>query len=147
MKVVLIENVKNLGVCGDIVDVKRGYAINYLIRQNLAAEATPQNLNIVKTRQKAMEAKAAQWLEEATETAKKLQGKVVTLEMKTGEEGRLYGSVTNQDIADALEAMGFTVDKREITMKDKIEGVGNHDCEVRLHPEVVVPFVVEIKGI
>lgn len=147
MKVVLLQDVKGLGKNGELVEVKPGYANNCLFRQGLAVEATPDNLNIVKTKKKAEEAKAKQLLEEATETGKHLKGKKVTLKLKCGDGGRLYGAVTNQNIADELEAMGFKVDKRNIQVKDAIKSVGSYEAEVRLHPQVTVPFIIEIKAV
>lgn len=146
MKVVLLKDVKGLGCAGDLVEAKSGYANNYLFKNNLAAEATPQNLNDVKTRQKAEAAKAHQLLVEATETGKKLRGKKITLKVKTGEGGRLYGTITNQDVADELKSKGFEVDKRSIQIKTAIKGVGTYECEVRLHPEVTVPFVLDVQA-
>lgn len=91
MKVVLMDDVKGLGNAGELVEVKRGYANNFLFRRDLAIEATPQNLNMVKTKQKAFEAKAQQRLEKATSLAKEIQGKRVVLSLKGGEGGRRTG--------------------------------------------------------
>lgn len=147
MKVILVEDVRGLGVSGEVVEVKAGYGNNFLLRQKLAVAATPENMNMVKTQAKARAAKAQQRLEEASEHGKALKGKKVVLEMKCGEGGRLYGAVTNQDIADELAKMGHEVDKRDIEMKEPMKGVGTYECEVRLHPEVTVPFFVEIKSL
>lgn len=144
MKVVLLEDVKTLGKAGDLVEVRPGYANNFLIRQGLAARADKQNMNVVRTRQEAARARARKLLETAQETGKKLQGKVVTLKVKTGEAGRLYGTITNQDIADQLASQEIQVDKRDIVLDEAIKAVGEYAATVRLHPEVSVPFVVQI---
>lgn len=145
MKVVLMDDVKGLGNAGELVEVKRGYANNFLFRRDLAIEATPQNLNMVKTKQKAFEAKAQQRLEKATSLAKEIQGKHVVLSLKGGEGGRVYGTVTNQDIASALAEMGFEVEKRDIVCKEQIKSAGVYPVDVRLHPEVSAAFEVEVK--
>lgn len=145
MKVVLMDDVKGLGNAGELVEVKRGYANNFLFRRDLAIEATPQNLNMVKTKQKAFEAKAQQRLEKATSLAKEIQGKRVVLSLKGGEGGRVYGTVTNQDIASALAEMGFEVEKRDIVCKEQIKSAGVYPVDVRLHPEVSAAFEVEVK--
>ena len=145
MKVVLMDDVKGLGNAGELVEVKRGYAYNFLFRRDLAIEATPQNLNMVKTKQKAFEAKAQQRLEKATSLAKEIQGKRVVLSLKGGEGGRVYGTVTNQDIASALAEMGFEVEKRDIVCKEQIKSAGVYPVDVRLHPEVSAAFEVEVK--
>lgn len=145
MKVILVEDVRGLGLSGDLVEVKPGYGNNFLLPQKLAVPATPENLNVLKTQTKARAAKAQQRLEEATETGKLIKGKKVTLEMRGGEGGRIYGAVTNQDIADELAKMGHEVDRRDIVMKEQMKSAGTYECEVRLHPEVTVPFFVEIK--
>ena len=145
MKVVLMDDVKGLGNAGELVEVKRGYANNFLFHRDLAIEATPQNLNMVKTKQKAFEAKAQQRLEKATSLAKEIQGKRVVLSLKGGEVGRVYGTVTNQDIASALAEMGFEVEKRDIVCKEQIKSAGVYPVDVRLHPEVSAAFEVEVK--
>lgn len=146
MQVILLKDVDKLGKAGDLVEVKPGYAQNGLIRRGLAAEATPQSINEYKTRKKAEAAKAQQELEDARATASRLKGKKLTLELKCGEGGRLYGAITNQNIADGLQKMGFSVDKRQITVKEAVKAVGCYEAEARLHPEVLVPFVLEIKA-
>lgn len=145
MKVVLMDDVRGLGNAGELVEVKRGYANNFLFRRDLAIEATPQNLNMVKTKQKAFEAKAQHRLEKATALSKEIQGKRVVLSLKGGEGGRVYGTVTNQDIASALAEMGFEVEKRDIVCKEQIKSAGVYPVEVRLHPEVSAAFEVEVK--
>lgn len=147
MKIILVEDVAGLGQSGDIVDVKPGYANNHLFRKGLALPSTPANMNEVKMRQKAAAAKAQQRLEEAQEQAKHLEGKSVVVKLKCGDAGRIYGSITSQDIADAIEAMGLQVDKRQIKVEDQVKSVGDYPAEVRLHPEVIVPFVLQVAAL
>ncbi len=147
MKVLLLQDVEKLGRVGDLVEVKNGYANNFLIPRGLATAATKANVNEVKAKQHAAIARAKRELAAAEETGKKLQGKLVTLEAKAGEGGRLYGTVTNQDVADKLAEMDIHVDKRNIQIEESIKVVGEYDAAVRLHSEVTVPFVVAIKAL
>ncbi len=142
MKVILLEDIKGIGKKGEVVDVKQGYANNFLLRQNLAMEATSENLNIVKTKAKAEAAKAAQILAEAQENAAKLQDKEIKLPVKCGDGGRLYGKVTNMDIAKELKKRGFDIDKRNITLPEDIKSLGRYTATLRLHPEVTTQVFI-----
>ncbi len=144
MKVILLEDVKSLGKADDIVNVNDGYARNFLFKKNLALEATASNLNSVKHRKKAENARAAQKLEDAKVSAAKLEGKTFTLPVKCGEGGRLYGAVTAMDIAGALEKQGFEVDKRGINIKQAIKALGSFDVEVKLHSDVTAKITVQV---
>ena len=144
MKVVLIQDVKNLGKVDDIVNVNDGYARNFLFRKQLALEATPENLNTVKTRKKAEAAKNQKALKEAQDIAEKLKGKVFELPVKCGEGGRLYGAITAMDVAQALAAAGFKVDKRGIQISQPIKSLGDYTIDVRLHSEVTFPLKIKI---
>ncbi len=143
MKVILLENVDKLGVAGDVVEVKRGYAQNYLFKNQLAMPETKENLNIVKTRKKAFEAKAAQALDEAKSLSAELADKVLEMPVKAGEGERLYGAITVADIAQKLRSEGFEVDKRLIKLGEPIKTLGEHRVELRLHPEVKTEIVVK----
>ncbi|MDO5737686.1 MAG: 50S ribosomal protein L9 [Eubacteriales bacterium] len=143
MKVILVENVDKLGVAGDIVDVKRGYAQNYLFKQGLAMPKTPENLNIVKTRKKAFEAKAAQALADAEALAKELDQKVLEMPVKAGEGERLYGAITVGDIAQKIREEGFEVEKRLIKLGEPIKTLGEHKVELRLHPQVKTEVIIK----
>lgn len=147
MKVLLLEDVAKLGKAGDLIEVKPGYANNYLIPQGLASAATRANMNEVKAKQKAAIARAKRLLEEAEETGKRLQGKIITIGVKAGEGGRIYGTVTNQDVADQLAKQDIIVDKRNIQMPDGIKELGQYEATVRLHSKVTVPFTVELKAL
>lgn len=144
MKVVLIKEVKKVGKVDDIVEVSDGYARNFLIKKGMALEATPDNLNMVKTRKKAEAAKSQQALEQAQETAEKLKEEVVSIPVKCGEGGRLYGAVTAIDVAKALAENDYDVDKRAIQIRQPIKSLGEHTIEVRLHPKVTFPLKVYV---
>ena len=144
MKVVLIKDVKGLGKPDDIVEVQDGYARNFLFRQKLALEATPENLNTVKTRKKAEAAKAERERQEAIDTGERLKGQVFTLQVKCGEGGRLYGAVTAMDVAAAMAKENMKVDRRNITLPDQIKACGLYDAEVRLHQDVNVKFQINV---
>ncbi len=144
MKVVLIKEVKGLGKPDDIVEVQDGYARNFLFRQKMALEATPENLNTVKTRKRAEAAKAERERQDAIETGERLKGQVFTLPVKCGEGGRLYGSVTAMDVAAAMDKENMKVDRRNITLPDQIKACGLYDAEVRLHQDVNVKFQINV---
>ena len=144
MKVVLIKEVKKLGRPDDIVEVSDGYARNFLLKNGLALEATPDNLNIVKTRKKAESAKNQRALESSQATAEALKDKVFDLPVKCGEGGRLYGAVTAMDIAQALADAGYAVDKRGIQIQQPIKILGDYTVDVRLQAEVIFPLKIRV---
>lgn len=147
MKVLLLEHVEDLGKAGDLVEVKPGYANNYLLPRGLAAIATKANMNEIKAKQRAAQARAQRELEAAQEQGKKLQGKVVVIKAKSGEAGRLYGTITNQDVADELFQHEIEVDKRNIQISEDIKSVGKYEAQVRLHPEVTTDFVISVEAL
>jgi large subunit ribosomal protein L9 len=136
MKVILLKEVKGLGKPDDIVEVSAGYARNFLFRQQMALEATPANLNVVKTRKNAEKKKQERELADAQATAAKIDGQVFTIPMKSGEAGRLYGSLTAMDIADALARDGFKVDRRGIQIDGSIRTLGEYSIDIRLYADV-----------
>lgn len=144
MKVILLQEVKGLGQPDDIVTVQDGYARNYLFRKNLALEATPTNLNMVKTRKSAQKAKQKREWEQARNIKEEIDGRLFTLPIKCGEGGRLYGSLTSMDIAAALEKEGYTVDKRNITIQDTVKALGDYDVEIRLHTDVMAHIKIRL---
>lgn len=145
MKVILLENVKALGKADDIVEVNDGYARNFLIRRKLALEASPQNLHEVKQRKHSQAAKAKRELEAAQALAEQLKDRTVVLRMKCGEGGKLYGAVTAMDIAEALKAEGFKLDKRGISLKQSIKQLGSYVAELKLHNEVSLSLNVKVE--
>lgn len=146
MKVLLLEGVKGVGHAGDVVDVKPGYARNFLFKRQLAVEVTKDNLNVVEMRQKARAKSEEERLERAREIAAELDGKHFTFTAKAGTAGRLYGTVTNQNIADLLSEQGFDIDKRDVSLTEPVKTVGSHEVNVRLHPEVQTSFTLDVKA-
>jgi large subunit ribosomal protein L9 len=144
MKVILTEEIRGVGTRGDVVNVKDGYARNYLLPKNLAREATPGNLKSVEQERKKWALLAQQEKVTAEKAAASVQGIKVTVQKRVGENGQLFGSVTANEIADALEAKGIDVDKRRIELAHAIKSLGVHDVDVRLHREVTAHIQVEV---
>ena len=136
IEVILREDVKSLGKAGALVRVKPGYARNYLLPKGLAYEATDGNKKRIAAEQKARASQSAADRVEAQAVAETLAGITLTLSAKAGEGERLFGSITAQDIADALAARGHTLDKRRIELDHPIKLLGDHTVPIRLHPEV-----------
>jgi large subunit ribosomal protein L9 len=144
MKVILIEEIRGLGTRGDVVTVKDGYARNYLIPKNLAREATTGNLKQIEHEKRKWALLAQEEKTAAQKSADAVKGVKIVIEKRVGEHGHLFGSVTANEIADALEAKGINVDKRRIELGSPIKNVGVHDVEVRLHREVSAHIQVEV---
>jgi large subunit ribosomal protein L9 len=136
MEVILRDNVDKLGKAGDLVKVKPGFARNYLLPRGLAYEATPGNKKRIEAEAKSRQAKQAAERAEAEATAARLNGVKLTLARKAGEENRLFGSITSQDVADALAAAGHAIDKRKIELEHPIKTLGFHAIPVRIHHDV-----------
>ena len=137
MKVILTHEVSKLGTAGDVVDVKPGFARNYLLQNNLATPWTKGGQKQVDSIQKARESRAVKTLEEAQSIKGNLENAKVTLKARSGENGRLFGAVTTHEIADAIKEAGAgSVDKRKIEITTPIRSLGDHSVLVRLHPEV-----------
>jgi len=147
MKVILLTEVKGLGKADDVVEVNDGYARNLLFKKNLALEATPVNLNAIKLKKGSLAEKARRELLEAKENGKKLSDQRITLTMKSGEGGRLYGAVTAMDIAAILEKQGYKIDKKHILIKTPIKAVGSFEVTLKLHVDVSVNITVDVKSI
>lgn len=144
MEVILREDVQHLGRAGALVRVKPGYARNYLLPRGLAYEATEGNKKRIVGEQRARAAQSAAEKGEAEQAAAALSGIQLQLTARAGEEGRLFGSVTSQDLADALAAKGRPVDKRRIELDHPIKQLGIHTVSVRLHPEVHAEIQVTV---
>ncbi len=136
MQVILRERLENLGNTGEIVDVKPGYARNYLIPQGLAYEATSANVRQIEREKAQREKKEAETLTAARAFAAKLEGVSLTFNARAGQEGKLFGSITNGDIADKLAEMGLEVDRRQIELEEPIKALGVFTVPVRLHSQV-----------
>ncbi len=136
MKVILRQDVKDLGKVGDVVRVKDGFARNLLLPQNLAYLATPANLKRIEKQKKLYAEQYAKKKEEALELAEKMAKASCTLNVEANEQEKLYGSVSEADVVKAMEAEGFSVDKKDIAFDQPIEELGIFEVGVTLHPEV-----------
>ena len=146
MKVILLQDVKGKGKKGQLLEVSDGYARNFMLPKKLAIEATPDAINTMKMNDKATQERIAREKAEAMETAKKLRELTVTVTAKGGGNGRLFGSVTNQEIADALKAKaGIVLDKRKIVISDAIKNVGTYTVTCKLGYEITAPLTVKIE--
>ena len=137
MKIILRENIDALGLEGDIVDVAKGYARNFLLPKGLAMEANDQNIKFLETQRKKIEIKKIKAKEEAEKAKEKLSAVTITISQRAGEEDKLYGSVTSMDIAAHLEKQGIDIDRRKIELDKPIKTLGEFDVPIRLYPEVV----------
>jgi large subunit ribosomal protein L9 len=145
MQVILLEKVANLGSLGDVVKVKDGFARNYLIPQGKARRATPENLKEFETRRAELERAQAQALAAAQEKAARLDGLTLRIAQKAGVDGKLFGSVTNYDIAEALKAQGFEVSKASIRMpQGPLKTLGDHPLKISLHTDVTATITVSV---
>ena len=146
MKVILLQDVKSLGKKGEVVNVNDGYARNLLFKKNLGIEATKQNLNDLKLQKQNNDKLEAERLEEAKKLAKELEEKEVVLAIKTGSDGRVFGSVSTKEIAEAAkEQLGYELDKKKMHLKDAIKSIGTFHVPVKLHPKVTVELKVIVK--
>ena len=147
MQVILLEKVANLGQLGEVVKVKDGFARNYLIPHGKAKRATQANIAEFEQRRAELEQAQARALAQAQERAAKLDGLMVQITQKAGVDGKLFGSVTNVDIAEALKAQDFEVPKAAIRMpQGPIKQVGDQPLKIALHPDVVVTITVSVLG-
>ena len=144
MEVILREDVEKLGNRGELVKVASGYARNYLLPKKLAVAATDANRKIVEQERHAHLRKEAKLKDEAQELSKLMTGVSVTIAQKAGENDQLFGSVTSKDIADALEAKDFTIDRRKIHLDDPIKQLGEYKVPVRLHKDVTAEITVTV---
>lgn len=145
MQIILLEKVVNLGNLGDVVKVKDGYARNFLIPQRMAKRATPAAMAEFEVRRAELEKLAAEKLAAAQGVADKMNGTVVSVARKAGMDGRLFGSVGNVDIAEALKAAGFDVDKASIRMPDgPLKAIGEFPLNVALHTDVLANINVAV---
>ena len=145
MKVILTQDVKGKGKKGQMIEVSDGYARNYMLPRKMAVEATADAVNTMRMNDKAAAEKAAKERAEALEISKKLREMTLTVTAKGGGAGRLFGSVTNQEIADALKASsGIALDKRKIVISDTIKSVGTYTVQCKLGYEITAPLTVKI---
>lgn len=145
MKVILLEDVKSLGKKGDIVNVSDGYARNAILPKKLGVEANNKNLNDLKLQKKHEERVAAENLANAEELAKEVEEKKVVVKIKAGEGGRIFGSVSTKEIAQAAkEQAGLELDKKKMQLNEAIKALGTYEVLVRLHPKVTAKLTVQV---
>lgn len=146
MKVILTDEIRGLGGRGEVVQVKDGYARNYLLPKQLAREATPGNLKAAEQDRKKWNLLTEKEKDSAKLAAEKIEGMKIVVRKRVGEGGTLYGSVTSAEIADQLLSQGIDVDKRRIELTHPIKSLGLHDVDVKLHREVSAHIQVEVVG-
>jgi large subunit ribosomal protein L9 len=144
MELILREDIEKLGHRGQVVKVAPGYARNYLLPKRLAVPATDANRKIVEQERESYLRREAKVKSEAEDLSKMMGGVVLTIARKAGEEGHLFGSVTAQDIVDALAAQNFTVERRKVHLEDPIKNVGEYKVPIRLHREVTSDVTVNV---
>ena len=145
MKVILTSDVKPLGSRGAVVDVKDGYANNYLLRQKLAVVATPGAVKQLEQQQNAKKRKQAEEVANAQDVAQQLEEATVRVEAKAGGNGRLFGTVTNASVAEAIAAqLGVTIDRHKIELKDGIKALGTYPVEIRLGNNIVAKSAIQV---
>ncbi len=147
MQVILMEKLANLGNLGEVVKVKDGYARNYLIPKGKARRATEANLKAFEARRAELEKAQGETLAKAQERAAKLEGLMLQITQKAGVDGRLFGSVTNFDVVEALKAQGIEVERSEVRMpQGPLKQVGDHPIQIALHTDVVATITVSVLG-
>ena len=144
MKVILLQDVKGKGKKGQMIEVSDGYARNFMLPKKLAIEATPDAINTMKMNDKATQERIAREKAEALETSKMLRAMTLVVKAKGGGAGRLFGAVTNAEIAAALEKQGIKLDKRKIVLNETIKNVGTYTATCKLGYEITAPLSVKI---
>ncbi len=145
MKLILLEDVKSVGKKGELINASEGYARNFLLPKKLAVEATKSNLNDYELKQKAEAKRKQEELAHAQEVAKALNDKVVTIRVKTGENGKLFGSVTNKEVAEEIiKQTGLDFDKKKVSIGDPIKMLGERTAVIKLHPKVTAEVSIKI---
>ncbi len=147
MQVILLEKVVNVGDLGEVVKVRQGYARNFLIPQGKAKRATPENLKLLEEKRSELEKAAGERLAKAQAQAEKIEGVTIQVTQKAGVDGRLFGSVTNVDIVDALQGLGHTIEKSMVRMPEgPLKHVGDFPLIIALHTDVAAHITVTVLG-
>lgn len=145
MKIILLEDVKTLGKKGDVVNVSDGYARNAILPKKLGVEATAKNLNDLKLQNQHADKVAAENLAKAKELAKEIEQKKVVIKIKSGDGGKIFGSVSTKEIAQAAkEQTGLELDKKKMQLTDPIKALGTYEVPVKLHPQVTTKLTVQV---
>jgi len=147
MQVILLEKVVNVGDLGEVVKVRQGYARNFLIPQGKAKRATPENLKLLEEKRSELEKAAGERLAKAQAQAEKIEGVTIQVTQKAGVDGRLFGSVTNVDVVDALQGLGHTIEKSMVRMPEgPLKHVGDFPLIIALHTDVAAHITVTVLG-
>ncbi len=147
MKVILLQDIKSLGKKGDIVETAEGYGRNYLLPRKLAKEANAANLNQAKQDKATAAHRAAQQKDEAVVLGAQVQKVVVHLKVRLGDNGKMFGSVTSKDVAEALiKQTGIQIDRRKVELKTAVKGLGEYTAVAKLHPDVTAEFKVVVEA-
>lgn len=145
MKVLLLQDVKGQGKKGEIINVSDGYANNFLLKKGLGVVATADKINSIAIHDKAVEKQKAAERQKAHDDAARLKGQTVTIVASTGSQGKMYGSITNKEIAEELTKMGYPVDKKQVVLKDPIRVKGNYTVTVKLYAEISTTVNVTVE--
>jgi large subunit ribosomal protein L9 len=142
MKIILRQDFENLGKIGDQVEVKRGYGMNYLIPKKIAYPATANYVRMVEEEQRQKQVQVNKQKKQAALLAKKMENVSVTLAVSVGEGDKMFGSVTNQDITDALNKQGYDIDRKKVILDEPLKALGIYSVPIKLHPEIEVKIKV-----
>ena len=145
MKVILMQDVKSLGKKGEIVEVNQGYARNFVLPKKLGVEATPENMNDLKLKNKNDDKIAAENLAAAEKLRDDLKDKKITAKLKVGANGNTFGSVSSKEVAELIKAqLGYDIDKKKIVMKDAVKSLGGYTVNIKLHPKVTAELLLDV---
>jgi large subunit ribosomal protein L9 len=144
MKVILKEDIKHVGKMGQIVDVADGYARNYLIPKGLVAEASKKNIKFLEHEKRIIQEKAKKIKDSAQDFASRISSTTISIKAKAGEEGKLFGSITTMDIAEALQKEGIEIDKKKISLEEPIKRLGSYTVNIKLHHDVSAPLNIQV---
>ena len=145
MKVILKDDVRNLGNMGQVVNVADGYARNYLVPRGLAVEASTKNIKSIEHEKRIIQEKAKKIKRSAEELSDSISKLTLVIKANAGEEGKLFGSVTTMDIAELLKNEGFEIDKKKISIEEPIKRLGTHTVNVKIHPEIITNVTVQVE--
>lgn len=144
MKVILKEDVKHVGKMGQIVDVADGYARNYLIPKGLVTEASTKNIKFLEHEKRIIQEKSKKIRNSVQDLASRISSLTISIKAKAGEEGKLFGSITTMDVAEALQKEGVEIDKKKISLEEPIKRLGSYTVNIKLHPDVSAPLNIQI---
>jgi large subunit ribosomal protein L9 len=144
MKVILKDDVKNIGNMGQIVDVADGYGRNYLVPKGLAVEANIKNIKSLEHAKRVIQEKAKKVRNQAQELSNKISTVSLVMKAKAGEEGKLFGTVTTMDIAESLKSQGIEIDKKKISLDEPIKRLGSYAVNIKIHPEVTTQINLQV---